>query len=77
MDGERRNADLPLNLLPGLVRVGGVVDVKQRIIDPRERLPCIFIMAAGRKNHVSENASRKLGHTMDTDKTKTNKQTKR
>lgn len=68
MDGERCYADLPLDLLPGLLRLGRVADVKQCIIDPRERLSCIFIMAAWRENHVSENTGGKLCHTMDADK---------
>lgn len=55
MDSERCNADLTLDFLPGLLGVGRVVDVKQRIVYPRERLSCIFIMAAGSENHVSKN----------------------
>lgn len=62
MHGERCNADLSLNFLPGLLGLGGVVDVKQRIVDPGERLSCIFIMAAGSENHVSENTGRKSCH---------------
>lgn len=68
MDGKCCNANLLLNLLPGLVGVDGVVDVKQRIIDPRERLTCIFIMAARSENHMSEKTDRKLCHTIGSDK---------
>lgn len=67
MDGERCNADLSLDFLPGLLGLGGVVDVKQRIVDAGKRLSCIFIMAAGCENHVSESTDRNLCHRMDTD----------
>lgn len=55
MDGERRNAYLTLDFLPRPLRVGGVLDVKQRVVDAGERLSGVFIMAAGSENHMPEN----------------------
>lgn len=61
LDGERRYADLTLDFLPGLLWVGRVLDVKQRVVDPREGLPCIFVVAAGCKDHMPETEERREG----------------
>ncbi len=49
VDSEGGDADLPFDLVPGLLRVQGVLDVKQSVINPWERLTRIFIVTAGRK----------------------------
>lgn len=58
MNSECCDADLTLDFLPGLFWVSRVLDVKQCIVDPRKRLSCIFIMAAGSKNHMPETERR-------------------
>lgn len=54
VDSERCNADLSLDFLPGLLWVSGVLNIKQCVIDPRERLACIFIMATRSENDMPE-----------------------
>lgn len=54
MNGERSDADLTLDFVPGLLRISRVLDVEQFIIDSRERLPYIFVMPAGSKDHMPE-----------------------
>lgn len=65
MDGERCDAYLSLDFLPGPLRVSGVLDVKQCIIDAGERLSGVFIMAAGSENHMPENRDGKSCDRMD------------
>lgn len=65
MDGERRDAYLSLDFLPGPLRVGGVLDVKQRVVDAGERLSGVFIVAAGSENHMPENGDGKPCYRMD------------
>jgi len=52
VDGEGRNADLPLDFLPGLLLIGGILDVKQGVIDPWEGLACVFVMTAGSEDQM-------------------------
>lgn len=52
INSERSDAYLMFDFIPGTFWVRRVLSVKECIIDPRERLSCILIMAAGGKNDV-------------------------
>jgi len=50
--GERRDADLALDFLPGRRRIRRVLDVEQRVVDPGECHAGVLILAAGSENHM-------------------------
>lgn len=52
IDGESSDADLSFHLAPGSVRLCSVLNVKQSIVNPRERLASVLIVAAGSKDHM-------------------------
>lgn len=59
VDGESGDADLPLHLAPGCLRLGRVLDVEQRVVNPGERLTCVLVVAARSKHDVSKGGREK------------------